>query len=78
MKKFVIAIAAIVAFATSTHASQRGYDLRDTEYWETDGVAKSTKSAVEKKALAVDDLGTGETAFQRMMRISKENENSGH
>jgi hypothetical protein len=80
MKKLAISIAAIVAFATSAYASQRGYDLRDTQYWETDGVSKSdvAKPAVEKEGLLVNDHSTGETAFQRTNRISKENDSGRH
>lgn len=62
--KIVLAVAAIVAMSTAGFASQRGYDLRDFEYWTANGISNavgvSSESSTSSAALAVDK-GAGDT-----------------
>ena len=80
MNKFALIVAASTVFATSAYASQRGYDLRDTQYYTTSGVAVETSGAAnaDSNAFAVADSAQAESAFQRTARISTENDQGRH
>ena len=84
MKNVLISLAALAALSGAALASDYGYgrnsDLRDSDTYfgkySTQLKAKSysnANSAVE--AFAVENDGAPLTAFQRMKKISEENEN---
>lgn len=80
MKKIALTLAAIAALSTSSFASQRGYDLQDTEYWTTSGVPASgnASSSVASAALAVSNDAGAMTAFERMTTTAIENDHGRH
>ena len=80
MNKIALIVAASTLFATGAYASQRGYDLRDTQYYTSSGVSAVSSDAanVDSHALAVETSGNAETVFQRVTRISIENDHGRH
>ena len=82
MKKIAISLVALAAVSTVSFASQRGYDLRDSDtyigkYATQDKAPNADANAF---ALAIMDGQDDQSlsAFERMKRISEENENGGH
>ena len=79
MKTLFVSLAALVAVSSAALASDRG-DLRDSDTYfgkySTQNKAKSY--ATDSNALVIIKGGkTKETAFERMNRISEENEHGG-
>jgi hypothetical protein len=76
MKKIAITALALAALSTTALANQRGYDLRDTEYWTSSGVSPRTEASVTMShALASE---AAETAFDRMTRQSATSDQGRH
>ena len=77
MKTITLTIAALALLSIGASASQRGHDLRDTEYWTTDGVSRNTGdpavSSTASAALAVDKGISKGTNFERTTELSIEN-----
>lgn len=82
MNKLILSLAAIAALSTASLASERGYDLRDSDTYTgryaTNAQKPATSSKVTVNAFAVSGSKTGLTAFERVTQTSIENENSGH
>jgi thioredoxin reductase len=78
MKKIALTFVTLAALSTASFASQRGYDLRDTEYWTTSGKSdtSSASSTIANQPFAV--IGGGEMAFERASRLSYENDHGRH
>ena len=79
MKNVLISFAALAALSTAALASDRNYDLRDSDTYfgkySTQLKAKSySNTGSSTEAFAVESDGATETAFERMKRISEENE----
>ena len=79
MKKIALTFVALAALSTASFASQRGYDLRDSEYWTTSGksITSSVSSTIVTQPFAVIGAA-GETAFERAYRLSYENDHGRH
>ena len=80
MKNVLISLAALAALSGAALASDRNYDLRDSDTYfgkySTQLQAKSYSNASSSaEALAVENDGAPLTAFERMNKISEENEN---
>ena len=79
MKNVLISLAALAALSSAALASDRGYDLRDSDTYfgkySTQLKAKSYSNANSAaEAFAVVDDSAALTAFERMKKISEENE----
>ena len=79
MKNVLISLAALAALSTAALASDRSYDLRDSDTYfgkySTQLKAKSYSNANSSaEAFAVANDGAALTAFERMKKISEENE----
>jgi hypothetical protein len=80
MKTLIVSLTALVAVSGAALASDRGYDLRDSDTYfgkySTQNKVKS--SATDSNALVVIKGGKMKlTAFERMMQTSEENEHGG-
>ena len=77
MKKITLTIAALALLSIGASASQRGHDLRDTEYWTSNGVPANigdpAGSSTASAALAVDKDTSKGSNFYRTMELSIEN-----
>ena len=81
MKNILISLAALAAISTAALASDRFNGERDTSayvgfYSPKDNMQSPTVTKVSP--LAIEDNARALTAFERMNKISEENENSGH
>jgi hypothetical protein len=79
MKNVLISLASLAALSTAALASDRSYDLRDSDTYfgkyATQLKAKNYSNANSSaEAFAVANDGPALTAFERMKKISKENE----
>jgi uncharacterized protein YxeA len=75
MKKVLISIAALAAISTAAVASERNYDLRDSDtYFGKYSEQAQNGSYITTDAMAVAGDAQALTAFQRMMKTSEENE----
>ena len=79
MKKFALTLAALAALSSAAFASQRGYDLRDSDtYFGKYATAnQDSQSNSDVNAFAASGSETGLTAYERMLLQSQENENGG-
>ena len=85
MKNICLSILALAALSSATFANNRGYDLRDSDTY-FGKYSTQLKNKVAKKAntmtvispLAVEEKARGLTNFERMMKISRENDNGRH
>lgn len=77
MKKIALTLAALAALSSAALASQRGYDLRDSDTY-FGKYATASQSNVDVNAFAAAEGKAGLTAFERLQLQSQENENSGH
>jgi hypothetical protein len=80
MKTLIVSLTALVAVSGAALASDRGYDLRDSDTYfgkySTQNKVKS--SATDSNALVVIKRGKMKlTAVERMMQTSEENEHGG-
>ncbi len=80
MKNILISLIALAAFSTAALASDRGHDRSDSDTYlgkySTQLKAKKYSNAGSSaEALAVENDGAPLTAFERMNKISEENEN---
>lgn len=81
MKKIALSVLALAALSTASLASQRGYDLTDTEYYNTSGVPAFVAAtvSVDSAPLAVIGSDRKMTNFERLIQTSIENDQgSGH
>ena len=66
------------AISTAALASQRGYDLRDSDTYVGKFVTQLKNNVVKTHALAVDKDAGDLSNFERMMNISEENDHGRH
>jgi len=79
MKKIALSLVALAALSTASFASQRGYDLRETQYWTTSGSSEASAVASSPAINAFAVIGVArETAFERVSRLSIENVRGRH
>jgi hypothetical protein len=70
LKKLSISLIALAAISTASFASQRGYDLRDSDTCSGKHSAQLKNTNIN--ALAVVKCARSLTAFERMMKRSEE------
>ena len=76
MNKIILSLAALAALSTvSFAAGNRNNDLRDTEYYTTQGYSAVQSDSA---ALAVADGTSGLTPFERTTLLSKLNDQGRH
>jgi hypothetical protein len=78
LKKLSISLIALAAISTAAFASQRSYDLRDSDTYFGKYSTQLKDNATSVNALAVAKQGKTETNFERLKRISAENDQGGH
>ena len=83
MKKICLTIATLAALSSVAYAHNRSYELRDSDtYFGKYSTQLKDKAAKETITLvspfAVEEKALGLTNFERMMKISKENEEGRH
>lgn len=80
MKKIVITLAALGALSSAAFASQRGYDLRDSEYFNSTGIPDTpvASGTIDAAPLAIGSDDGLLTNFERLNLNAQENESSGH
>lgn len=74
MKNVLISLAALAVLSTAALANDRGYDLRDSDTYFGQYSTQSKNTGYESNALAVAGDSASLTAFERMQKISEENE----
>ena len=77
MKTLIVSLAALVAVSGAALASDRGYDLRDSDtyFGKYSAKHKMESQATDSNAFAVVKAGKKkQTAFERMMQNSEDNE----
>jgi hypothetical protein len=79
MKALFISLAALAAVSSAALASNRNYDLRDSDtyfgkYSTKHNAPTSSYANSSVEAFAIPSDGTALTAYERMMKISEENE----
>jgi hypothetical protein len=77
LKKLSISLIALAAISTAPFASERGYDLRDSDTYFGKYSAQLNNTEVKTNALAIAKDASVLTNFERVKKISAENE-SGH
>jgi hypothetical protein len=79
MKNVLISLLALAAVSGAALASDRNYDLRDSDtyFGKYSTKHKMESSATHSNAFAVVKSSKKLTAFERMMKISEENEHGG-
>lgn len=84
MNKLYVSILALAALSSAAYAgSNRSYDLRDSDtcfgkYCENVNKSPNWSTMTVISPLAVDEKGSGLTNFERVMKISKENDHGRH
>ena len=78
MKKFAISLIALAAISTASFASQRGYDLRDSDTYFGKYSTQLKAKAASVHAIAVVKEGRPTTNFERLKKVSEENDQAGH
>jgi hypothetical protein len=79
MKKIAISLIALAALATASFAGEsRGYDLRDSDtyFGKYSNQLKSESTSVNALVVAKD--GQASTSFERLKKISEENDRGRH
>ena len=76
MNKIILSLAALAALSTASFAvGNRNNDLRDTEYYTTQGYSAVQSDSA---ALAFADGTSGLTSFERTTLLSKLNDQGRH
>jgi uncharacterized protein YecE (DUF72 family) len=79
MKKFAISLLALAALSTASLAGDnRGYDLRDSDTYFGKYSKQVQNSASGVNALVVANDGQASTSFERLKKISEENDRGRH
>ena len=78
MKKLSISLFALAAISSAAIASQRNYDLRDSDTYFGKYATQLKNNDVRTNALAVESQPGILTNFKRLMKVSEENEQGGH
>ena len=85
MKNICLSILALAALSSATFANNRGYDLRDSDTYFgkystqlKNKVAKQANTMTVISPLAVEEKSGKLTNFERMMKISRENDQGRH
>ena len=84
MKKLSLSILALAALSSAAYANNRSYDLRDSDtcfgykYCENAKKSPTWSTMTVISPLAVDEKGSGLTNFERMKKISEENDHGRH
>ena len=79
MKKFAISLIALAAISTASFASgNRNYDLRDSDTYFGKYATQLKDKATGVNAIAVVKEGKPTTNFERLKKISEENDQVGH
>ncbi len=76
MKNVLISLLAVAAISGAALASDRNYDLRDSDtyFGKYSTQHKAQSYATKSNAFAVANDGAKLTAYERMMKISEENQ----
>ena len=78
MKKFAISLIALAAISTASFASSRNYDLRDSDTYFGKYATQLKDKATSVHAIAVVKEGKPTSNFERLKKISEENDQVGH
>lgn len=78
MKKLSISIIALAAISSASIASDRSYELRDSDTYFGKYSTQLKNSHVATNAFAVDKTQGTYSNFERMKKIAEEIENGGH
>jgi hypothetical protein len=78
MNKIAISLIALAAISTASFASQRNYDLRDSDTYFGKYSTQLKDKTTSVNALAVAKQGKTETNFERLKKISEENDQGRH
>ncbi len=83
MNKLYISIIALATLSGAAYAKDRNYDLRDSDTYfgkySTQLKDKATKESMTVVSpLAVEEKAPGLTNYERLMKISKENDHGRH
>jgi hypothetical protein len=78
LKKFAISLVALAAISSAALASQRSYDLRDSDTYFGKYSTQLKNTGTKTNALAADKGESTLTNFERMKKISEENVQGGH
>ena len=83
MNKLYISIIALATLSGAAYANDRGYDVRDSDtcmgkYCRNVKTPFTSPTVTKVSPLAIEDNARALTAFERMNKISLENENSSH
>ena len=78
MKKFAISLIALAAISTAALASQRSYDLRDSDTYFGTYATQPKTAATKANALAVVKETGALTNFELMKKLSEENDQGRH
>ena len=83
MNKLYISIVALATLSGAAYANDRGYDVRDSDtcmgkYCHNVKKPFISSTSTKVSPLAIENNARALTAFERMNKISEENENSSH
>ncbi len=83
MKKIYATILTVAALSSAAYANNRGYELRDSDTYfgkySTQLKDQATKESMTVVSpLAIDENAPGLTNFERMKKISEENDHGRH
>ena len=78
MKKIAISLIALAAISTASFASQRNYDLRDSDTYFGKYSTQLKNEATSTHALAVAKTVKPSSNFERLKKVSEENDTVGH
>jgi hypothetical protein len=79
MKKFAISLLALAAVSTVALAGEnRGYDLRDSDTYFGKYSNQLKNESTSVNALVVANDGQASTSFERLKKISEENDRGRH
>jgi hypothetical protein len=80
MKKFAISLLALAAVSTVAFANENRGDVRDSDTYIGKYSNQAVDQSVSSDAFAVikSDAGQTLTSYERMLKISEENQNGGH
>jgi hypothetical protein len=83
MNKLYISLLALATLSSAAYANDRGYDLRDSDtcmgkYCNTVTKPFTSDTMTEASPLAVDENDLPFTSFERLKKISEENDHGRH
>ena len=78
MKKFTLSLIALAAISSTVLASDRSYDLRDSDTYFGKYATQLKNTDTMTHAIAVDKDARVLTNFERLKNISEENDQGGH